>query len=542
MKSTADRPRSLGAIAFHPRGWLPVIGVSGLVGTACTLALPAVLGHAVDRVVAGDDGGNWLWFAVVLIVMGAASDLIDSYASAASLTTTAAWLRGTLVRHVLDLGVGQPQRFDNGDLVTRVSANCVDAARAGPGFVAAFAAVVPAAGSLVLLAVLDVWLVAAFAAGTAVVAVVLRLFTSRTAAVSADYNRVQGRIAGRLAEAIAGARTIAAAGTVPQETRRVLSDLPELHAHGARIWRVLAAASAQGAVAGPLVLIGVLAAGGIALWNGRISPGELFAASQYAAIGAGLGGLTGVFAAVARSMTGGRRLLEVLDIEPVVHGDQRLPDGPGKLEFRDVSLSRRTEVIVDDVSLTVTAGSTVAVVGDAGKSVLAELAARLRDPDTGAVLLDGVPLRALSRECLRNAVGFAPARPVLVGATIAEALGPGRSMGEVLAASRSTRCHEFLRRLPHGYATPLAEAPLSGGERQRLGLARAWLCGRLLVLDDATSSLDTATELSISRTLAGESDRRTRLITTHRVATAARADLVVWLAGGRIRGHDTHEA
>ena len=145
-----------------------------------------------------------------------------------------------------------------------------------------------------------------------------------------------------------------------------------------------------------------------------------------------------------------------------------------------------------------------------------------------------VPLRSLSRAALRAAVGCAFDRPVLVGTTVAAAIAPGSE-----AAARAVHAHEFVSRLPLGYRTPLAEAPMSGGERQRLGLARAWPARRLLVLDDATSSVDMVTELQISRTLT-EGDR-TRVLVTHRRATAARADLVLWLEGGRVRRYAPHD-
>jgi ATP-binding cassette subfamily B protein len=183
----------------------------------------------------------------------------------------------------------------------------------------------------------------------------------------------------------------------------------------------------------------------------------------------------------------------------------------------------------------------VAVVGPsgAGKSVLAAVATRLRDPDRGTVLLDGVPLTELSHAALRTAVGYASERPVLVGRTVAEAIGAGRDPQRLRAAAVATRAHDFVSRLPAGYDTPLTRAPLSGGEAQRLGLARAWPAERLLILDDATSSLDMVTELQIARTLTGDR-RRTRLIITHRAVTAAGADLVVWLDGGRIRDIGPH--
>ncbi|CAM3834732.1 ABC transporter ATP-binding protein [Kibdelosporangium persicum] len=531
---------TFGAIARHGGRWLPVIGTSALVGTASTLALPTVLGKAVDAIVTGGSGGTWLVAAGLLIAVGIASDLVDSFAGVACVASTTAWLRERLITHLL--AVGPNRRFDTGDLVTRVSGNAVDAAQAGPAVVTVWMAVLPPAGSLVLLVVIDPWLAAAFLAGVGLVALVLRAFTRRTAQVITSYQQVQGRIAARLAESLAGARTIAAAGTTRDEKRRVLGELPALHDQGMASWRVLSRSVAQAGVVGPLVTVAVLAAGGMALLDGRITPGELFAAVQYAVLGAGLGGMTSVFGRLARARAGAGRAAEVLGTAAIGYGHLRLAEGEGRVEFRHVTVHRGEREILADVSLTLPGGKAVAVVGrsGAGKSTLAAVAARLEEPASGDVLLDDVPMKYLTRDELRRAVGCAFERPVLVGGTVADAVGMGRDLDLVRSAAEATHAHEFVSRLPLGYNTPLAQAPMSGGEAQRLGLARAWNAERLLVLDDATSSLDMVTEMQIGRTLTADHGHRTRLIVTHRVATAANADLVVWLESGRVRATGTH--
>ena len=533
---------TFGDVVRRGGGWLPWIGLAGLVGSLGTLALPTVLGHAVDALVAGHGSGSWVVAAGVLIVVSVVFDVVDAYAGTACVAGTTAWLRDRLVRHVLAIGPARASRFATGDLVTRVSGNAVEAAQAGPAVVTTVAAALPPIGSLVLLAWIDPWLALALLAGLGLVAGVLRTFALRSAEVMVAYQQTQGTIAARLAESLAGARTIAAAGTVDAEERRVLADLPRLHEHGVGTWRVMARSSAQATLVGPLVLVAVLATGGIELLRGRISPGELFAASQYAVIGGGLGALTGVFSRLARAKAGVRRVREVLDCAPVSYGTTPLPDGPGTVEFRSVTVRAADAVLLDDVSLRVPGGCAVAVVGasGAGKSVLAEVAARLRSPDQGEVLLDGIPLAELDHAALRAAIGCAFERPVLVGASIGDAVDLGRSV-DVRAAARATHAHEFVSRLPEGYATPLTEAPMSGGEYQRLGLARAWPAQRLLVLDDATSSVDMVTEMQIARTLTDDHGGRTRLIVTHRAATAARSDLVVWLAEGKVVATGTHD-
>ncbi|MEJ3748592.1 ABC transporter ATP-binding protein [Actinomycetes bacterium KLBMP 9797] len=533
---------SFSTVARRGGGWLPLIATSALVGTGVTLALPTVLGHALDATVAGSGAARWVAVAAALVALGVLADLLGGYADTAGVAGAAAWLRERLVRHVL--AVGPRAGFTPGDLVSRVSANAVDAARAGPSAVAVITASVPPIGSLLLLALIEPWLAAAFLVGLALVAVVLRAFTRHTAEVFGAYQRVQGGIAARLAEALTGARTIAAAGTAAREEHRVLAALPELRAYGVRTWRVLARTSGQAAVVGPLVLVAVLAVGGLALAAGRITAGDLFAASRYASIGVGLGGLTGTLAALARARAGVRRAGEVLAAPATRYGDRTLPTGPGALELRGVTVRAGDTTLLHGVDLAVPGGAAVAVVGrsGAGKSVLAEVAARLRDPDEGEVRLDGVPLRELSHGALRAAVGCAFERPVLVGGTVADAVGLGLSRDRVRGAALATHADDFVSRLPGGYDTPLAEAPMSGGERQRLGLARAWPAERLLVLDDATSSVDTVTEAQIARTLTGAARGRTRLIVTHRAATAARADLVVWLDAGRVRAVGTDAA
>lgn len=537
-------------ITRHSGRWLPVIGATALVGTAGSLALPTVLGRAIDAIVAGTDGTGWLAAAVGLMAVGVLCDALGAYAGAASVAGTTAWLRSRLLRHVLDAGPAGTRDKDTGDLVSRISGNAVEAARAGPSTVGAVAAALPSIGALVFLAVIDFWLAVTFLAGLAAVATVVRAFARRTSEAMRAYLQAQGSIAARLAEALDGVRTIAAADTADRERDRILQDLPDLRAAGLGTWRVIGRSTAQGTIVAPAVLAAVLAVGGIELSSGRISIGDLFAASRYAALGLGLGGLTAVYGTLARSRAAVDRVAGVLALPRLQYGAAGTGSAPesapepasesaaGRLEFRSVSV----DGVLTDLDFEIPGGAVVAVVGPSGsgKSVLAEVAVRLRDPDAGQVLLDGVPLSELDRAALRAAVGCAFERPQLVGRTVGDAIGLGRSREQVRTAAHDVRADTFIRRLPDGYDTALTNAPMSGGETQRIGLARAWPARRLLVLDDATSSLDTVTETQITETLLARNDRRTRVIITHRARTAARADLVLWLDGGRLRALGPH--
>ncbi|MBO0806113.1 MAG: ABC transporter ATP-binding protein, partial [Nocardiopsaceae bacterium] len=230
--------------------------------------------------------------------------------------------------------------------------------------------------------------------------------------------------------------------------------------------------------------------------------------------------------------------------------DGAVPDAPpGALTMRGIAVRRGGQDVLRDLDLTIPGGAVVALVGrsGAGKSTLAELAGRLADPTEGSVSLDGTDLRALTRGTLREAVVYAFERPHLFGATPREAIGFGPAVPpdeDIRAAASAAQAAQFIERLPLGYDTPLDEAPLSGGEVQRLGLARAFAhasTARVLVFDDATSSLDTITEMLVSRAMTERLRGRTRLIVAHRAATAARADLAAWLDEGRIRAIAPHD-
>jgi ATP-binding cassette subfamily B protein len=249
---------------------------------------------------------------------------------------------------------------------------------------------------------------------------------------------------------------------------------------------------------------------------------------------------------IAEARADAARVAEVLCAERITPPTGAvLPPGPGQLAFRDLTVRHdRGHSPLDGVDLTVRAGSMVALVGDenSGKSTLAAAAAGLIVPDGGTALLDGTSVAALDATVARAAVGYAPQRPSLVGATVGEAIALGVvDPIDIGPATRTACIAEFVDRLPHGPRTPLTEVTMSGGELQRLGIARALAGGaRLIVLDDATSSLDTVTESLLYTALQDRSVRRTVLTVTHRPATAARADLVAWLENGRLRAVARH--
>ncbi|TDC36044.1 ABC transporter ATP-binding protein [Micromonospora sp. KC213] len=523
--------------------WTPVLAVAAVIGVAAELALPAALGRAVDAAVGTAPDASpdrWLLTVVGLIAVLVTTGAIADYGTGAATARSVAALRHALVRHLFALDPRAAARRPVGDLVGRLVGQVADAGQAAPTAVRAATVLLPPLGSLVALTLIDPWLGLTFVLGVLLLGVLLRRFVADASAAVAGYQQAQGALAGRLVEALAGARTIAAAGTADREVVRVLAPVTALRAYGARTWTVLAGAATRGAVLNPLLQLAVVAVGGLSLAAGRLTPGELLAALQYAALGAGLGTVVSTLHTAVRVRAGCRRATDVLDDQVRRHGTRTLPPGPGELELRGVSVRGDDgRILLDRMDLRVPGGALLAVVGasGSGKSLLAAVAGRLRDPDTGEVRLDGVPLPELTAAALRSAVGYGFERPVLVGETVGEAVAGEADPVPLVAAAA---IDDFVARLPDRYHTPLADVAMSGGERQRLGLARALRAERLLILDDATSSLDTATEYRVTRTLTAAADGRTRIVVTHRADLAARADLVAWLDGGRLRAVAPH--
>ncbi|MFH8928271.1 ABC transporter ATP-binding protein [Streptomyces pristinaespiralis] len=520
-----------------------VLGLCSTAAAGCALAVPAVIGHALDLMLDRRTGaGPWLALSAVLlageVILEAARVLLSQLAGARA----TAWVRVRALKGLLGSPLSHAAPYSPGDVAARLCVNAADSGAAPAALATIVSSLLAPVGALVALALIDPWTAAVFLAGVPLLLLLLRAFARHSSDSVGRYQRVQADIAARLAEALEGARTVAAAGTLGREARRVLAPLDELALHGRRMWTVHGRAVAHSGVLLPLLVTAVLAVGGVRVSQGALSVGDLLAASRYAALAAGVGGVASPLGALVRARSAARRTAELADLEPMPHGCAALPeDGNGTLELSGVGLVRGGVPLLTDVTLKVPGGATAAVVGrsGSGRSSLAAVAGRLEDPDVGRVLLDGTPLAQVERGDLRARVAYAFARPEFHGGTVAEAVAAGAvdaSGDRVRHAAVLAHADDFVRLLPQGYGTPLDQVPLSGGERQRLGLARAFVRrGRLTILDDATSSLDTATERQVELALSGASFTGTRLVVAHRVSTAARADLVIWLEAGRVR-------
>jgi ATP-binding cassette, subfamily B, bacterial len=255
-----------------------------------------------------------------------------------------------------------------------------------------------------------------------------------------------------------------------------------------------------------------------------------------------------------RATASGERIFQVIDEpEDIVNaeGARELPDGRGLVRFEAVTFGYDPDrPVLHEIDLELEPGRTVALIGHtgSGKTSLASLVPRFYDVTDGRVTVDGVDVRKVRLDSLRAAIGVIGQDPFLFSATVRENIAFGRpdaTEDEILAAARASQAHEFIERLPQGYDTLVGERgiTLSGGQRQRIAIARALAIDpRILILDDATASVDATTEARIRLGLREAMKGRTTIIIAHRLSTIALADEIIVLDGGRVAARGTHEA
>ena len=302
----------------------------------------------------------------------------------------------------------------------------------------------------------------------------------------------------------------------------------------------------------------VLWIGGLDVISGQTSPGELAAFVFYSLlVGLAAGAISEVIGELQRAAGAAARIFELLqtrnELPPVPEAVQHL-NQPVRGELAIESLgfhypSRPDRQVIDNVSVSIRAGETIALVGPsgAGKSTLFDLLLRFYDPDNGQILLDGVDTRRLSLQELRQCFALVPQNPALFHGTIADNIRyarPDATDENMIEAARIAHAHDFIQSFPQGYDTRLGDGGigLSGGQKQRLAIARALLANApVLLLDEATSALDAESEYLIQQAMPGLMSNRTTLVIAHRLATVRHADRIIVLDEGRVQAIGHHD-
>ena len=543
------------------RGLLIAVVVLQVLQTAASLYLPRLNAEVIDRgVTTGDTAFIWRTGAVMLGVT-----LVQVVA-----TITAVWcgarvamalgrdLRAAVFTHVLALSRAEVSRFGAPSLITRAT-NDVQQVQV---LVLVTCTVIVSApllcvGGIVMALREDVGLSWLVVVAVPVLVAVMALIMVRLGPLFGVLQERLDTVNRVLREQLTGLRVVR--GFVREDAEearfaRANTDLTDVALRAGRWF----------AVVFPVVVLVVNLTSAAVVWFGapRVEAGELQVGSLIAFLSYLVQILTGVMMTTFLAVLGPRaavsagRIGEVLGLEPGV----RDPDVPAvvpagvpggrSLEFRDVTFRYpgADRPVLDRVSLEVRAGRTTAVIGStgSGKTTLVDLATRLADATSGAVLLDGVDVRSVADADLRRRVGLAPQRPYLFAGTVATNLRfgrPGATDEELWAALRTAQAADFVERVEGGLDAPITQGGtnVSGGQRQRLSIARLLVqAPAVLVFDDAFSALDTATDARLRAALASARPDAAILVVAQRVSTIVGADEIVVLEAGRVVGRGRH--
>lgn len=367
-------------------------------------------------------------------------------------------------------------------------------------------------------------------------------------------DRVWGEVSNILTDTIPGVRVVKAFAQEERESNRFLEANTrnlEVNDRINKTWSLFAPTVSLLTEMGILVIWGF---GIVMIMNDAITVGVLTAFLAYISrFYSRLDSMSRIVSVTQKAAAGSKRIFDILDYKssvPVAENPIKIDHMRGELELKDVSFRYGSRQVLDKVSLKVKAGEMVGLVGHSGsgKSTLVNLLCRFYDVSDGAILADGVDIRQLDLINYRQSIGLVLQEPFLFFGTIAENIAygkPNATRQEIIQAARLAHAHEFILRLPQGYDSLVGERgqSLSGGERQRISIARALLIDpKILILDEATSSVDSQTEKEIQKALDNLVQGRTTIAIAHRLSTLRKADKIVVMDRGRVVEEGAHQA
>jgi ABC-type multidrug transport system fused ATPase/permease subunit len=523
-----------------------------------TVAIPWLTGRAVDEISRGDRhmlvviGLAILAAGVARLVVTVTRRLVAGRVSLAVEYD----LRNHLYGHLQALELGFFDRQQTGQLMSRATVD-LQSVRFFLGYGLVFllqSALTLALGAAAMLALQPKLAAIALSPLPLVVVVAWRYGLRARPALQ----EVQQRIAELTADAeenVSGIRVVKAFAREQHQLRRFRRSVKRVFDQSMHATRLRAFYNPFIGFLPNLGLAAILVFGGRQVIRGSLTLGEFTAFYAYMLMLISPMRTFGVVLGMAqRATASGARIFQVLDREPrltVAADAEPLPPGDGHVEFRGVTLvyEGAAEPALHDVDLDVPPGSTVALVGAtaSGKTSLVSLISRLYDPTRGTVLVDGADVSRVEPASLRSQVALVTDDPFLFSASVHENIAYGRpeaTRDEVVEAARRAQADEFIAALPEGYDTLIGERglTLSGGQRQRMAIARALLADpRILILDDATSSVDVSTEQEIKAALMEAMRGRTTFVIAHRLSTISMAQDIVVMERGRIVAHGNHE-
>ncbi len=550
--------RALGCLRKY---WLVTLGayVSLLIATAANLVTPRLIQIVIDRGIAGRNLPLIIWMSLGLVGLAlgrALFSFLQGYLSERASQGVAYDLRNALYAKIQSLSFSYHDRAQTGQLLTRAT-NDVELIRmfTGMGFLQFLNAIVMLVGSLFFLLAMS-WQLSLIS--MAIILPALVLFGVFGRKVRPMFTVVQQKLSALntiLQENLAGVRVVKAFVREPFEAARFERRNRELLDEYLKVGRLLSLLFPTVFLVFNASTLAVYWYGGLQVINQHLTIGELVAFNAYLMMAMFPVGMLGMIVAMlSRAAASAERVFEILDVQSeVTESPDAVPLPPivGRVEFERVSFRyfEGGEPVLNEVSFVAEPGQTVALLGatGSGKSTIINLIPRFYDVSEGRITVDGYDVRDVTIESLRSQIGIVLQETTLFTGTVRDNIAFGRpdaTQEEIEAAAKAAAAHEFIVGFAEGYDTLVGERgiTLSGGQKQRIAIARALLLDpRILILDDATSSVDVETEYRIQQALAELMKGRTSFVIAQRISTVLNADQVLVLDKGRIVARGTHQ-
>ena len=494
-------------------------------------------------------------------IIRAGSQLIQARVAAKLAQNTVYHIRRDLFNKISKLPISYTDRHRHGDIMSRLTNDAENVSTAmSQSLTALFSGVLTLIGALCMMLYYS-WIVTL----VAIVTIPLTILVSSTLAkFMRKYfirrQKLLGQLNGQIEEMVTGSKTVMAYGKEPDAIEKFgeISDNFRSCSISARVW---------GSIMGPVMnFIGnlqyvlIAAVGGYLILNADPITGAAFTIGSVQAMlqyskkfSHPINMIANQYSTILTALAGAERIFQILDSDPEIdEGKEKVDISAlrGDIEFKDIDFSYVPgEKVLKNLNLTVKAGQKVAIVGatGSGKTTIVNLLTRFYEPDSGSILVDGIDITSIPKSDLRRAIAIVLQDTVLFSDTIEKNIKYGREDStdeDMKRAAHTSYADFFIDRLPEGYSTELAESGsnLSQGQRQLLSISRAVLADpRILILDEATSSVDTRTEMHIQQAMIALMKNRTSLVIAHRLSTIRDADMIVVLNHGRIVETGSHE-
>lgn len=527
-----------------------------LVVSATSTALPLAIRSTFDRAVTGTNDELWPWLAL-LAGLGALRGFGHFFRRSRAFQMV--WgiefdLRNAIYERLQRLDFARHDQLDAGQLVSRSNADVQALTQVVVLTPMTLGNLLMFVTSIIVMLVISPLMASVLAITLPLIAVVSWRMGKRMFPSSWDMLQWQAEVAGVVEESVTGVRVVKGFGQERRQLGRLIDASTKLFGSRMRNARIQARYAPTLNVIPVLGQLVVLAGGGYLVIDGQVTLGTFLAFQTYLALMIWPArDLAWVITTVQQARAAAERVFEILDATPVIDepvGAGRASGGGGRVELVDVTFGyRQDQPVLRNLSLTIEAGERVALVGGSGsgKTSLALLLPRFYDVDLGSVLVDGDDVRNLALDVHRRRFGMVFEESFLFSETIRANIAyghPEATEEQVLAAARAAAAHDFILELSDGYDTVVGERghSLSGGQRQRIALARALLADPdILILDDATSSIDVRVEQEIHETLRQIAEGRTTILVAHRRSTLELATRIIVLDDGRVVDTGSHE-